>query len=284
MDRWRYIIDEPRRGPLNMAIDEALALNAGRERLTTLRVYTFDPPCITVGRFQSLEGFVDVDSCAKAGVEIARRPTGGLAILHKDDFTYGCTRPWDAGLGSERDACFRQIAGGIVAALGILGLDASITSHREKRGGPGWCFEREFGVDIEWHSRKICGSAQRVAGGSLLQHGSLFLKDNGGQAAELSGQPEEAGKPAAFASLAEACGREVRFEEMALAFSSAFEEACGIRLERGELSGIELELAGRLLAEKYDDSAWTRGDFGSDVCDIIVPNNSAGDQLGRQRC
>lgn len=281
MATWRFIKDRPRTGAENMALDEALALSSRASSLSTLRVYSFDPPCITIGRFQSLEGFVDIDRCRSMGTEVARRPTGGLAILHSRDVTYSFTCPIDACAAATRDEYFRYVAVGIVEALRLLGIDALITSHTEKRDEPRWCFAREFGIDIEWHDMKICGSSQRISGGALLQHGSLFLEDNTRLASELAGGLTQDGVPRAPVSLSEASGRQVGFDEVAEALEQGFSSEHGVDIQEGELTTAELEQADRLLRAKYTDDAWIMGDSASSVCDIIVQNNSAGDDYGR---
>ena len=43
-------------------------------------------------RFADVAG-VDEARCAEAGVSVVRRSTGGLAILHTDEFTYSIALP-----------------------------------------------------------------------------------------------------------------------------------------------------------------------------------------------
>jgi lipoate-protein ligase A len=242
-----------------MALDEALASSAAAGGEATLRVYSFDPPAITIGRFQAIEGFVDIDACGSHGVEVTRRPTGGLAILHKDDFTYCVTRPAGAPGGTDKERHFKRIAEGIIAALRSLGIEADIAAYDGSAPADGWCFEREFGVDIEWWSRKICGSAQRISGGSVLQHGSLFLRDNRSLLERLSKGERGGVSGRAPVTVSEAGGRPVGWAEMAAAFEKYFPAAIGMRLERGEITQAERSLADRLVREKYGSEGWLRG-------------------------
>ncbi len=60
---WRLIIERaPRTGAWNMALDEAImdAVAAG-EALPTLRFYAWEPPCLSLGKRQPLDG-VDLDA------------------------------------------------------------------------------------------------------------------------------------------------------------------------------------------------------------------------------
>jgi lipoyl(octanoyl) transferase len=94
---WRLIIERtPRTGAWNMAIDEAImeAVAAG-EALPTLRFYAWEPPCLSLGKRQPLEG-IDLARCRADGIDVVRRATGGFAILHTDELTYSiATQPND---------------------------------------------------------------------------------------------------------------------------------------------------------------------------------------------
>ncbi|PKQ28903.1 MAG: hypothetical protein CVT63_00225 [Candidatus Anoxymicrobium japonicum] len=245
METWRFIIDSSRAGALNMAVDRALAVGAAETELTTLRVYSFSPPAITIGRFQAIEEFIDLAVCEKEGIDVVRRPTGGLAILHMNDFTYSVTSPATSSHPIVRDKSFKMLSGGIVEALRCLGLATEIVSHGVQTGCDGWCFGREFGVDIEWRSRKICGSASRIADGALLQHGSLFFNDNSAFLRRVSTRASTDLSEHVPVSLREACGREITWLEVAAAFQDGFSRALGIEFETAEVTVAELEMAAR---------------------------------------
>jgi len=93
MTTWRLINTPPARGAWNMAMDEAIMEHIGRDEvLPTLRLYAWDPPCLSLGHAQS---FKDVDTArlASHGWDVVRRMTGGRAILHTDELTYSVTGP-----------------------------------------------------------------------------------------------------------------------------------------------------------------------------------------------
>ena len=85
---WRLIRHHGKSGAWNMAVDEAVleAVGAG-QALPTLRFYTWDPPCLSLGYAQPVED-ADQQALADFGWGIVRRPTGGRAILHTDEITY----------------------------------------------------------------------------------------------------------------------------------------------------------------------------------------------------
>ena len=82
------MIDGPASGAWNMALDRAvqLAHEAGQTP-PTLRLYRWERPTITLGRFQPAEG-VDRDFATARGIDVVRRFTGGRGVLHDDELTY----------------------------------------------------------------------------------------------------------------------------------------------------------------------------------------------------
>lgn len=249
---WRLVIDGGFSGASNMARDEALALSTGRRGASTLRVYRFQPPAISIGRFQDINRGIDLDACREQGVDVVRRPSGGLAMLHADDFTYSVTLPIDESDLAAKKRCFALVAEGIVESLSRLGVTSVVVAHGGGvKTASAWCLESAFGVDIEFDGRKICGSAQRVFHGAMLQHGTLFLRENRRLLEAVTDSPPGRRAHPPLATLDEACGREITWGEVAGAFSVGFSSGLGVKLEPVELSDEELSLACRLEEEKY---------------------------------
>ena len=259
---WRFIVDRGLRGCSNMARDEALVVGVAGGAPPALRVYRFEPPAISIGRFQEIGREIDPETCREEGVEVVRRPTGGLAILHADDFTYSVTIPsGDVGLAA-KERCFNGVAAGILESLREVGVSARLSRHGDNGEAASiWCLQSAFGVDIELDGRKICGSAQRVFPRAILQHGTLFLKDNRKLADRITRGDflaDERTGPL-FVTLTEACGRDITWEEVKAAFQAGFAGALGITLEAGALCEEEEAMARRLLVSKYGSESWTGG-------------------------
>jgi lipoate-protein ligase A len=138
----------------------------------TLRCYRWRPPALTLGRFQP-DADVDRDACARLGVEVVRRPTGGRALLHGADVTYAVALPEPGGTGAGVEAVYRHLARGLIAGLARLGVTAAVARHE----GPGGavCLATQQGADLRVGDRKVCGSAQVRQRGVVLQHGSVLL-------------------------------------------------------------------------------------------------------------
>ncbi len=224
MKQWRLVDSgaPPRRGADNMAIDRALADGVEAGGPATLRLYYWDPPCLSFGRNQPAAGIYDEAAAAARGIDIVRRPTGGRAVLHWHELTYGVAVP--AGeLGSPR-ATYAAINRALVAGLRRLGVPALVVPERPGApggaaagaGAPAWqralaaqpsstldampCFDLAAPGEVVAAGRKLIGSAQRREGGVLLQHGSLLLDDDQAAVLELlvAGPAEAApvGRPA----------------------------------------------------------------------------------------
>lgn len=138
-----------------------------------LRLYTWSPPALSLGRFQP-ETDVDAVRCAELGVEVVRRPTGGKALLHGADLTYAVARARPPGPEGHVDAVYRTIAAGLVAGLAGLGVAATVGEERGPAGPV--CFAAAQGADLRVGDRKLCGSAQVQRGDAVLQHGSILLE------------------------------------------------------------------------------------------------------------
>ena len=246
-----------------MALDESLALcQAAEESLCTLRLYGWDPPAVSLGRFQDLYSEIDYLSCRSHGFDVVRRPTGGKAILHLDDVTYSVVMPLTSSNPAEAHELFLRVATAAVSALGTLGIRAEIAFHKPETSDP-WCFTRPFGVDISAGGRKICGSAHRVYPGAFMQHGTLFLEPPkkilpnlapGGCSEDRTRWFETFRKK--VISISEAAGRSVSRHEVLRAFETGFERAFQTELYRGRLTNNELDLAKRLQKSTYDSGFW----------------------------
>ncbi|HVU12241.1 MAG TPA: hypothetical protein VHD90_13240, partial [Phototrophicaceae bacterium] len=122
MRQWRLIYDQPTLGARNMAVDEAILASVGAgDQPPTLRLYRWEPPCLSLGYGQRSRE-ADLDRLAARGWEIVRRPTGGRAILHADELTYSLALPSDhplAALGIVES--YRRISEALISALTGLG-------------------------------------------------------------------------------------------------------------------------------------------------------------------
>ncbi|MGO8951579.1 MAG: biotin/lipoate A/B protein ligase family protein [Ktedonobacterales bacterium] len=258
---WRLIVDTTSyTGAWNMALDETImeAVSAGSVP-PTLRFYQWEPPCISLGKRQPLTG-ISLERCRKDGVDIVRRATGGLAILHTNELTYSLAAdPEDPRAGGAILDSYRKLSQGLVCGLSRLGVHASM--HPVTPGGSqnasAACFEAPSAYELTASGRKLMGSAQTRPYGKLLQHGSLPLSGDIGRLADYLELPDDAERTALSLHLRQRAttleavlGRPVSFTEAARALAQGFAEALNLDLDAGTPSAGEIAAAEQLAAAK----------------------------------
>jgi lipoyl(octanoyl) transferase len=161
----------------NMAIDQALLERAGRYRERWLRLYRWQPHCLSFGRHEPATRRYDAVRIAERRLDAVRRPTGGRAVWHAREVTYAIAAPV-AALGSLRQA-YLDIHRMLLRALRALGAPAEIAPPQSPTPlDAGACFAQPVGGEILIGGKKIVGSAQLREGEALLQHGSIILHDD----------------------------------------------------------------------------------------------------------
>jgi lipoate-protein ligase A len=174
---WYLWLDIARRGYLNMAIDQALLERAGRFGERWLRLYRWQPHCLSFGRHEPASRRYDPVRIAARGLDAVRRPTGGRAVWHGREVTYAIAAPTNA-LGPLRQA-YLEIHQMLLQALQALGAPASMAPPRPPaKLDAGACFAQPVGGEIMIAGKKVVGSAQLREGEALLQHGSILLHDD----------------------------------------------------------------------------------------------------------
>jgi lipoyl(octanoyl) transferase len=295
IETWRLLIDDFADGATNMARDEALAaVHASGTTPPTLRLYRWRPACLSLGRFQR-SAAIDRAACARDGVEIVRRPSGGRALLHDDELTYAVIARADDPLiasGSVVDS-YRRISAALLAGLRRLGAQAELTPARRgdarrlttkrpdrdteiRRQGEtseisptvsstprllvsppsAACFDAPSSYELTVDGRKLVGSAQTRRDGVLLQHGAIPLTPHARRLAALLADPPDALDQKMIA-LNQGLGRASSFDELAEALIAGFVEAWGVVFKRGQLTTEERQYEEQLRITKYAEDRWT---------------------------
>jgi len=259
---WRLLLSAPADGATNMAMDEAIlrAVAAGRV-LPTLRLYAWEPPCLSLGRAQKLSD-VDLDALRGAGFDLVRRSTGGKAILHIDELTYSVVAPQEEPrVTGNIVESYRRLSAGLVRGLerlGVPNLTADRRAANQRLEGP-VCFEVSSDYEITVGGRKLVGSAQMRSQGVVLQHGALPLYgDITRICVLLTARPDPAQVRARATTVEEALGEAVTWNEASDALAAGFAGALNLCLESGTLTDEERAWAEELRAEKHATERWTR--------------------------
>jgi len=250
-----------------MAIDESIMEHATRgEVLPTLRLYAWEPACLSLGHAQSFAD-VDMDRLRSHGWDVVRRMTGGRAILHTDELTYSVTGPADEPhLAGSILESYNRLARALLSAVQDLRLPVEMKEGKADASGQTnpVCFEVPSTYEITVDGKKLIGSAQARRKEGVLQHGSLPLTGDLTRICQALVFPDEAARETAMQRLLarattveSALGQAVDWETARQAFVRAFEAQLGLSLEGGELSESELSRAEELVHEKYAHPSWT---------------------------
>jgi lipoate-protein ligase A len=257
---FRLLRDEPRHGQENMAIDEALLESVGDGRSpSTLRLYGFDPPTLSLGRFQKARELFDRELAGREGLTLVRRPTGGQAVLHDRELTYAVVIAREHLQPFSKREIYRIIAGLLLAGLEAIGIRARSSAARQGSAHNPDCFRSTGQYEIaDEQERKLIGSAQMLSRRAALQHGAIPLDGSYRRISRYlrNLSEEEHGLPS---SLGEELGREVGFAEAQETFTRGAAYALqrnGLLLEPGELSSWERTRSVELLSGKYSQDSW----------------------------
>lgn len=277
---WRLIKTPPSTGAWNMAVDEAILEHVqSNEVMPTLRLYSWNPPCLSLGHAQPFKD-VDVERLKSHGWDVVRRLTGGRAILHTDELTYSVT-------GSEHEEIlsggvlesYNRLSKALLYAVQSLSLPVQVQEgsryalrKEQERSGlldhqkiiNPVCFEVPSSYEITVNGKKLIGSAQARKKEGVLQHGSLPLIGDLTRICDaLVFEDESARQNAKERLLSRATtvqavlGVEISWETAAQALVKGFEAELGIQFEDSELTPSEIQRADELVKEKYAHAAWT---------------------------
>lgn len=257
---WRLIDTGPMEGPANMALDEAL-LNCfdKKSSLPILRLYGWDPPALSVGRFQQADAALHLPLCEADGVQVVRRMTGGGIIYHAQELTYSIVcAPEQLGEVAGVKEGFRRLCGFLIGTYQRLGLEACFAADLNPTGErlgvrTPFCFAGKEEFDVLVNGRKIGGNAQRRLSGAILQHGSIPLVSRVQDG--LRYLKEAAPGALDSVSLAE-LGLQPEADRLKQLLAESFEECLGVTLVPDRLNRCEYESATLLERNKYRSPGW----------------------------
>ena len=254
---WQLLVDDvaqPRTGARNMAVDHALLEEVRSDQVAVLRWYGWQPACLSFGRNQPTRGVYDAAVAAGLGIDIVRRPTGGLAVLHDRELTYSFTAPCEL-LGGPR-ATYLAINRALVAGLRRLGVPADLAggSRRSPFGTLHPCFAEPAAAEVVACGRKLVGSAQRCEQRMLLQHGSILLAGTQAEVQQIASVPFDLTGRAT--SLHELLGFVPDVSSAAHEVGRGFESVFGVSLVPAQLPA-SVERRAAELEPMYRSAEWT---------------------------
>ena len=269
MNNWRLLITPPSSGAWNMALDEAILEAIGRGEVhPTLRLFAWDPPCLSIGYAQPITD-VDLIQLNDRGWGLVRRITGGRAILHTDELTYSVIGPAEDPIlrGGVLES-YQRISKALLSALQRLQIPAEALPNPKAPSGEHQtqepvCFEVPSNYEITINGKKLIGSAQARKKVGVLQHGTLPLFGDLTRITQVLHFSDEEERTLAGNRLLErattvesASDGLIPWDQAASAFQESFEEILGIHLDPASLTEKEISHTEELVKEKYAHPSW----------------------------
>jgi lipoate-protein ligase A len=262
---YRFLDTGVQDAALNMAIDESVLIHHLRGDVPpTLRVFRWSKPSISLGRFQSVEREIESERCQELGVDLVRRPTGGRAVYHRDEFTYSIVIGKQYGVPAGVVAAYAYLAQGLLNALQHLGVQAEMSEEHVSKNPSAACFASSTQADLTASGFKIIGSAQVWRDDALLQQGSLPLDDRSAEFFSMLRFPDEAARALSLTRYRETTTPLHTFvpaatwEEVSDAFRAGFSAMLLADFIPDALSQSEWDLANQLVEEKYSKLEWRK--------------------------
>ena len=248
-ENWRLLITKNNTAATNMAIDRSVIMANSKGIVPpTVRFFTWKPPAISIGYFQSLEDEVDLDVCKKLGVDYVRRMTGGGAVFHDKELTYSIVIPEShSQIPKNIIESYGRICGAIMKGLGQLEIESKYAPIN----------------DIITHGKKISGNAQTRKAKTVLQHGTILMDVDVEKMFSLLKVPNEKIRDKMISdvkdrvtSINHILDKEISFDSVANAMIKGFEEEFNVNLVMGELADEEIKLAEKFDKEYFGSKEW----------------------------
>lgn len=244
---WQIVHEPPLRPELHTALDEVLTTAVGEGlRAPTLRFWEWSDPAVIIGSFQSVRNEVDLDNCAKHGVTVVRRISGGGAMFVEPDsaITYSVYAPGELVQGMSFADSYAFLDEWVLEALQSLGIDAEykplndITSPHGKIGGAA---QKRLGSGAILHhvTMSYDMDAQKMV--EVLRIGREKLSDKGTKSAQKRVDPLRTQTGLSRADII------TRMTETFVARHGG---------TVGRVTDAEYEAAERLVAEKFTTDEW----------------------------
>lgn len=234
---------------MNMAIDEAIFRNF--EKINTLRVYSWRPSAVSIGKNQIIEEEVDINSIKKLGFDCVRRISGGGAVFHDEigELTYSIVTNLQNFKKQTIEAVYYKISEIIFQPLEKLGLTLDY--------GQIHC------PSVFSGGRKISGNAQARDGDIVLQHGTILIKCRPNIMYTVlrarPGRTQESMVQSVYqhiTTLTDLLGLELTPQKIGDYILTSLRENNSLDCTIGELTPEEQELASELASTKYSSEEW----------------------------
>jgi lipoate-protein ligase A len=158
----------------NMAADFFLLKLAEKEDKVFLRFYKWEKPTVSFGKNQKniekLKNYFNLK-----GYDIVKRPSGGRAVLHHNDFTYSFIAPLKFFKKQNLKNIYYDIAEPFLKTFKFFKENVTLkTKEKSDYFKKFMCFSSTSLYEIKKDGKKLLGSAQYRTANAVLQHGTGY--------------------------------------------------------------------------------------------------------------
>lgn len=251
METWRLVDQEYPDNPfMNLAVEEAIPRSVGEGKSPNTARFWHNSNTIVIGCFQSAKLEVNMEACRQTGTKIVRRFTGGGAVYHDNgNLNYAISlRKGNKIVPNENlQSVFQRLSEGAVWGLRNLGVNAEFQPVN----------------DIQVDGKKISGAAGSIRWNTIFHHGCILVNSDLAILGKVLNVPRAKLEDKHVASVQkrvttvrDELGREVYTTDVQNAIVRGLENCYGVRVEAGDLTAEEMQLAEELYQTKYSRLEW----------------------------
>jgi len=259
MRKWRFIDSGTGSAAWNMAVDEALLRSFSDGDMPIFRLYRWEKPSLSFGRFSRPKEVIDWDRMEDGDISFVRRITGGGILVHGGDVSYALIVPRSFVREKGVKASYRHLCAFLLHFYRQLGHNAASAQELQigVRHTPVCLAGTEaydilLGDDSSGTYRKIGGNAQFHTRNALLQHGSIPLRIDTALFGPLFLEDSGLSETATLEEMQRAPDEKSLTGLLRKAFTETFDTI----LQYESLRDEEQKLARKLFDEKYNREAW----------------------------
>jgi lipoate-protein ligase A len=231
---WRLVDSGLLEPAMSAALDESILVARIDGRVpNTLHLYRRDRPTVSVGYFERVAECLTLEEVHRHGITMVRRLSGGSAIYTDPGQLIYTVVVDDSELPESPQERFRMLCQGIVETLHGFGLVAEFKPVN----------------DVLVNGRKISGSAQSRRHGTVIQHGTLLVRNDYECMFKVLGSSKRTKEE--MTSLTEELGVPPSIESIMEALAKGFSGTLDVEMVKGELTELEWTTANDLVRTRY---------------------------------
>lgn len=222
----RLIVEPDKKGHWHMARDSYFLKYKSENPDTPviLCIYTWKPHALSLGKFQKTKG-INTSKLSELNLDIVRRPTGGRAVLHADEFTYSIVASTCDGVPFGVKKSYLYFQNILIGVLNYLNINPDReVNTRKNEASKSACFGITQISDLTLNGKKLVGSAQQWQKSTVLQHGSILKSFNFALHTAIFGQYQSKLLKKNAATLLRDAGKNVSLNEFVEGFKKLFQK------------------------------------------------------------